>query len=92
MENVYHASKAIILFLVIMLVIETVFGDKTAQKMAIFILFSMLILNAGSWSDFLSAVTNNITSAPSGANTDTDRSTTHTGDSGQTHGGGSKSF
>lgn len=92
MENVYHASKAIILFLVIMLVIETIFGDKTAQKMAIFILFSMLILNAGTWTDFLSAVTNNITSTPSASNVDTDRSTTHTGGDDRTHGGGSIGF
>ena len=61
MENLWKASKTIILFLIIMLVCQTVFGDKVAQKMAMFILFSMLILQANIFAEFTSAVTKNLT-------------------------------
>lgn len=62
MENVYKASKTIILFLIIMLVVQALFGDKIAQRMALFILFTMLILQADIFADFTSAVTKNLTS------------------------------
>ena len=61
MENLWKSSKTIILFLIIMLVIQTVFGDKLAQRMAMFILFSMLILQADIFANFSSAIVSNLT-------------------------------
>ena len=61
MENVYKASKTILLFLFIILIIQTAFGDKVTQNMTMMILFTMLILNSDSVVKYLSAVTNNLT-------------------------------
>ena len=61
MENVYKASKTILLFLFIILIIQTVFGDKTAQSMSLMILFSMLVLNADKVATYLSTVTDTLT-------------------------------
>ena len=61
METVYQSTKTIILFLIIVLLCQTAFGDKFAQNMSMAILFSMLILNADRFTGYLSTVTNNLT-------------------------------
>lgn len=61
METVYNASKTIILFLIIVLLCQTAFGDKFAQNMSLVILFSMLILNSEKATDYLVSVTDNLT-------------------------------
>lgn len=61
MENVYMASKTILLFLSIVLIIQTAFGDDVAQKMSLMILFSMLILNSEKVVTYLTAITDNLT-------------------------------
>lgn len=88
MKKVYQASKTILLFLVIMLVFQTLFGDKVAQKMALLILFSMLVIQSETVSNYLTAITSNLTS-----NIDNDEtSTTHTSSSGRTHSGAGGKF
>ena len=57
MEKFYKASRAIILFLIIMLVINTAFSEKTTQRTAILILISMLLINADTMADFLNSAT-----------------------------------
>ena len=95
MEKFYKSMRAIILFLIIMLVIETAFSDKTAQKTAILLLMSMLILNSetvASWLESavsvfdLGANINPQTTEPN------NQSSTHTSDCGQTHGGAGRGF
>ena len=61
MENVYRASKAILLYLVIVLILQTFFGEKTARNMSLMILFSMLLLNSETVASYLTAVTDNLT-------------------------------
>ena len=85
MKNVYLASKTILLFLVIVLIIQTVFGEKPAQNMIVMILFSMLVLNSDSVATYLKTVTDTLTY-------DDGKTSTHTNESGRTHGGGGKSF
>ena len=86
MEKFYKASRAIILFLILMLVIDTAFDEKTTQRTAILILISMLLINADTIANFLNSATKvfDINSI--------EKSTTHTSSSGVTHGGGRKSF
>lgn len=85
MENVWKASKTIILFLIIMVVCQVALGEKGAQKMALFILFSMLILQADSVASFTNKITSNLTNFT----TEQGGAGSHTSSSGQTHGGGS---
>lgn len=88
MRKVYLASKTILLFLVIMLVCQTLFGDKVAQKMALLILFSMLVLQSESVTNYLTAITSNLT-----ANINSNSGTsTHIGSSGKEHGGAGGTF
>lgn len=61
MENAWKGAKAVILFLVIVLVIQTAFGDKPAQRMSMIILFSMLILQSDKFANWISAITSNLT-------------------------------
>lgn len=61
MENVYKGLKTVLLFLIIVLVIQTSFGDKTAQNMSLMILFSMLILNSSTLSSYVTTITKNLT-------------------------------
>lgn len=61
MENVYKGSKTILLFLIIVFVIQTSFGDKVTQNMCLMILFSMLILNSSTLSTYVSKITSNLT-------------------------------
>ena len=61
MYNVYLASKTILLFLFIILILQTVFGDKVAQKSTLLILFSMLVFNSERVATYLSTVTNTLT-------------------------------
>lgn len=61
MENVYKALKTILLFLFIILIIQTVFGEKPAQNMTLMILFSMLLFNSDKVSTYLSTVTDTLT-------------------------------
>lgn len=53
MENLYKSMGAIIGFLVIEIIIATVFDSKTAEKMALFILLGMVLLNADGIISFL---------------------------------------
>ena len=95
MEKLYKSMRAIILFLIIMLVIETAFSDKTAQKTAILILMSMLILNSetvATWLESALSVFDIGANNNSQATEPDDRSSKHTADSGQTHGGSGKGF
>lgn len=85
MENVYKGSKAILLFLFIILIIQTVFGDKTAQNMSLMILFSMLVLNSDKVATYLTTVTDTLTF-------ETGTTTTFTGSSGTVHGGQGGTF
>ena len=57
MESVYKGLRAIIIFVIMMLIISTVLNDKAAEKFGMFLLFSMLILNADSFAKITSAVT-----------------------------------
>ena len=91
MEKFYRASRAIILFLIIMLVIETAFSDKTAQKTAILILMSMLILNSQTIADWLSSATS-VFDVTTTSTTDPNQSSVHTDENGVEHGGAGKGF
>lgn len=89
MITLWRCCKTIIVFLVIILIIQVVSGDKSAQKMSVIILFSMLIFQVDSVSKFLSAVSNNLN------NTELDpdlRSSVHTSSSGREHGGSGRKF
>ena len=95
MEKLYKSMRAIILFLIIMLVIETAFSDKTAQKTAILLLMSMLILNSetvATWLESAVSVFDLGASNNSQATEPDDKSSAHTADSGRTHGGSGKGF
>ena len=46
MENIYKSMGTIVGFLIIMFLIQTFGGDKLSSNMALFVLFSMVILNA----------------------------------------------
>lgn len=61
MYNVYRASKTILLFLFIVLIVQTVFGDKPAQSMTLMILFSMLVFNSDTVATYLKTVTDTLT-------------------------------
>ena len=61
MIQVYKSLKAVLLFLIILLVSQTVGGDKFAQNMTLVILFSMLVLNSDKVATFVSGVANNLT-------------------------------
>lgn len=61
MYNVYRASKTILLFLFIVLIIQTIFGEKPAQNMILMILFSMLVFNSDKVATYLSVVTDTLT-------------------------------
>lgn len=90
MEKFYKASRAIILFLILMLVVNTCFSDRATQRTAILILISMLLINADTMANFL----NNATKVFD-VNTPTAKesvSTVHTDSNGIKHGGGGKSF
>lgn len=61
MENIYKASKTILLFVVMVLVAQMVAGDKFTQNMCIVLLASMMILNSGVFTKSITAITNNLT-------------------------------
>ena len=94
MEKLYKSMRAIILFLILMLVIETAFSDKTAQKTAILLLMSMLILNSETVATWLESAVSvfDVASNNSKATEPNNQSSTHTADSGRTHGGSGKGF
>ena len=95
MEKLYKSMRAIILFLIIMLVIETAFSDKTAQKTAILLLMSMLILNSetvATWLESAVSVFDIGANNNSQATEPNNQSSKHTSDSGRTHGGAGRDF
>ena len=93
MEKLYKSMRAIILFLIIMLVIETAFSDKTAQKTAILILMSMLILNSETVATWLESAVSVFDVGTNSQSTEhTNQSSTHTADSGRTHSGAGRGF
>ena len=61
MQTVYISLKTILLFLIIVIVINALFGDKATEQMTLVTLFSMLILNNDKAVTVLKAVTNNLT-------------------------------
>ena len=61
MENIYKGSKTILLFLIIVFVVQSAFGDKVTKNVCLMILFSMLILNSGTLSEYVTKITNNLT-------------------------------
>lgn len=60
-DVIYKGLKTIILFLVIMFIINTAFGDKVTQNMALMILFSMLILNSDKAVKYFSSISDHLT-------------------------------
>ena len=95
MEKFYRASRTIILFLIVMLVIDTAFSEKTTQRTAILILISMLLINADTMAKFLDSATRVFDVNSTNVTTKTDttgQSATHVSSSGVVHGGGGKSF
>lgn len=92
--RLYQSFAGIICFLIIMLATQTFFGEKSAQKMAFIIMLGIFVLQADPIVSFFSAVTNNLSGATQAQpNTATPpQSSTHTSESGATHGGGSKGF
>lgn len=60
MEKLYTGSKAIMLFLIIVILSQLVGGDKFAQSMVLVILFSMIILNADNFTAKLKEFTNSL--------------------------------
>lgn len=102
MQTLYSGCKTIILFLIIMLVVQTAFGDKTAQKSSVMILFSILILQSDTVSTYLKNITTELTSNKKTLSTLTDgtstdsttngQTSTHTSSSGRTHSGASREF
>lgn len=60
METVYKSSKAVILFLIIILLAQTFISDKFAQNLSMMILFSMVILNSDKVSTYLENVTKDL--------------------------------
>lgn len=58
MEDLYKSGKFIIGFLVITLIIQTALGEKTSEKMTLFVLLSMLVLNADKFTQYLTDFTN----------------------------------
>lgn len=61
MENIYKGSKTILLFLIIVFIIQSAFGDKVTKNMCLMILFSMLILNSSTLSTYVTTITKNLT-------------------------------
>ena len=53
MENFYNSMKTIIIFLIIMILISVMVGEKSAQNMAMFILLGMLLINSDNIVTFL---------------------------------------
>lgn len=53
MDNLYKSMGAVIGFLVIEIIIATVFDSKTAERMAIFILLGMVLINSDAIITFL---------------------------------------
>lgn len=90
MKEFYEDFGFIIAFLVMVLIIGVVTGEKVTKWFLYLVLFSMIILNADKTISMLKgAFTLNEVSS---TETDSRKSTTHTSSSGQTHGGGSRGF
>ena len=53
MDNLYKSMGAIVGFLIIEIIIATLFDSKTAEKMALFILLGMVLINSNSIISFL---------------------------------------
>lgn len=57
MKDLYKSGKFVIGFLVMVLVIETSFGEKASEKFCLLTLLSMIIFNAGNFTEFLKGFT-----------------------------------
>lgn len=53
MENFYNSMKAIVIFLIIMIIVSVMMGEKSAQNMAMIILLGMLLINSDKIIEFL---------------------------------------
>lgn len=54
MKDFYNKMGVIIGFLVLMFILQNFMGDKTASNFVLLIIFTMLILNAEKFKNFLS--------------------------------------
>lgn len=61
MEAVYKGIKAILLFLIMIILIQTVLGDKATENFTILLLFTMVILNSDYFVKMVESITNNLT-------------------------------
>lgn len=87
MYSVYKSMKVIIIITVIMLFIQTAFGDKASEKMGMIILFSMVIYQSDTVANWLNGISTTLTS-----NLESGKSTVHVGAGNRVSGGGSKQF
>lgn len=60
MFTVYKSMKVIIIITVIMLFIQTVFGDKASEKMGLVILFSMIMYQSESVSNYINSLSDTL--------------------------------
>ena len=61
MESVYKGIKAILLFLIMIILIQTVIGDKGAENFTLLLLFTMVILNSDDFVNIIGAISKNLT-------------------------------
>lgn len=56
MENVYGGMKTVLLFLIVTLVLQTLFGDKIAQRLSILTLIVMLLYQSDKVANYLDSI------------------------------------
>ena len=91
MKEFYNDFGFIIAFLIMVLIIGVIGGEKVTKWFLYLVLFSMIILNADKAIELLKGAFT-LNESSSSTTSDPLRSTTHTSQSGQTHGGGSRGF
>lgn len=61
MESVYKGIKAILLFLIMIILIQTILGDKATENFTILLLFTMVILNSDYFVKVIESISSNLT-------------------------------
>ena len=56
MENVYKGLKTILLFLIVTLAVQTMFGDKVAQRLSILTLIMMLLYQSEIFANYINSI------------------------------------
>lgn len=56
MENVYKGLKTILLFLIVTLAVQTMFGDKVAQRLSILTLVMMLLYQSETFANYINSI------------------------------------